>query len=121
MECDATSWISRKDCKDTGKCVQGHIQCSEGGWRYIRLTPLQSHMGSSGFVRMVVLGVTLTDTLSFRPHIDHIVARTSQTSFALCLLRSHGLGAPQLFDVARAMLVAQLTYASPAWAGFINC
>ena len=28
---------------------------------------------------------------------------------------------PQLFDVARATLVAQLTYASPAWTGFINC
>ena len=27
---------------------------------------------------------------------------------------------PRLFDVARATLVAQLTYASPAWAGFIN-
>ena len=38
---------------------------------------------------MVVLGVTLTDTLSFRPHVDRIVA--------------------------------QLTYASTAWTGFINC
>ena len=63
---------------------------------------------------MVVHGVTLTDTLSFRPHVDRIVARTAQTSYALRLLRSHGLGAPQLFDVARATLVAQLTYASPA-------
>ena len=63
---------------------------------------------------MVVLGVTLTDTLSFRQHVDRIVARTAQTSYALRLLRSHGLGAPQLFDVARATLVAQLTYASPA-------
>ena len=70
---------------------------------------------------MVVLGVTLTDTLSFRSHVDRIVARTAQTSYALRLLRSHGLGAPQLFDVARATLVAQLTYASPAWTGFINC
>ena len=36
--------------------------------------------------------------------------------------RSHGAShAPQLFNVARATLVAQLTYASPAWAGFINC
>ena len=43
------------------------------------------------------------------------------TCYALRLLWSHGLGAPQLFDVARATLVAQLTYASPAWTGFINC
>ena len=84
--------------------------------------PLPPHMGSSGFARcMVVLGVTLTDTLSFRPHVDRIVARTAHTSYALRLLRSHGLGAPQLFDVARATLVAQLTYASPAWTGFIYC
>ena len=32
---------------------------------------------------MVVLGVTLTDTLSFRPHVDRIVARTAQTSYML--------------------------------------
>ena len=49
------------------------------------------------------------------------MARTAQTSYALRLLRSHGLGAPQIYDVARATLVAQLTYASPAWAGFTNC
>ena len=70
---------------------------------------------------MVILGVTLADTLSFCQHVDRIVARTAQTSYALRLLRSHGLGAPQLFNVARATLVAQLTHASPAWAGFINC
>ena len=69
---------------------------------------------------MVVLGVTLTNTLSFRSHVDRTVARTAQTSYALRLLWSHGLGAPQLFDVARATLVTQLTYASPAWVGFIN-
>ena len=70
---------------------------------------------------MVVLGVKLTDTLSFHQHVDRIVARTAQTSYALRLLRSHGLGAPQIYDCARATLVAQLTYASPAWAGFTNC
>ena len=30
-------WILGKNCKDTGKCVQEHIRCSESGWRYIRL------------------------------------------------------------------------------------
>ena len=69
---------------------------------------------------MVVLSVKLTDTLSFHKHVDRIVARTAQTSYALGLLRSHGLGAPQMYDAARATLVAQLTYASPAWAGFTN-
>ena len=59
--------------------------------------------------------------LSFRQHVDRIVSRTAQTSYALRVLRSHGLGAPQLYDVARATLVAQLTYVSPAWVGFINC
>ena len=70
---------------------------------------------------MVVLGVKLTDSLSFHKHADRIVARTAQTSYDLRLLRSHGLGAPQIYDVARATIVAQLTYASPAWAGFTNC
>ena len=54
-------------------------------------------------------------------YVDRVVVRTAQTSYALRLLRSHGLGAPQLFDVTRVTLVAQLTYASPAWIGFTNC
>ena len=63
---------------------------------------------------MVVLGVKLTDTLSFYKQVDRIVPCTAQTSYALRLLRLHGLGAPQIYDVARATLVAQLTHASPA-------
>ena len=72
---------------------------------------------------MVVLGVTLTDTLSFRPHVNRIVARTAQTSYALRLLQSHGLGAHSYSMLQEPHLLhsSPTQYASPAWTGFINC
>ena len=36
------------------------------------------------------------------------------------MLKSHGLSGPALWDVALATLLAQITYASPSWRGFIN-
>jgi len=38
----------------------------------------------------------------------------------LKILRSHGLPAPQLHEVARAITVAFLMYASPSWWGFAS-
>src|SRR6218665_2586055 len=39
---------------------------------------------------------------------------------ALRMLRTHGLQAPQLQEVARMTIVASLLYASPAWWGFTS-
>ena len=41
-----------------------------------------------------------------------------------CTLRiskHHGLCGPPLWEIARATLMSRLTYASPAWWGFIDC
>ena len=48
-----------------------------------------------------ILGVTITDTLSFSPHITDVIARCSQTSYALRILRAHGLNGPALWNVTR--------------------
>ena len=67
-----------------------------------------------------ILGVTLSQLLSFEPHIDKIVTQTAQSMYALRVLRAHGLHGDSLCDVTRSTLVAKLIYASPAWWGYIS-
>ena len=69
---------------------------------------------------MKILGVIITDTLSFEMHISGVIARCAQTSYALKFMRAHGLNGQALWDVTRATLVSKLTYASPVWFGFLN-
>ena len=70
--------------------------------------------------QMVVLGVTVQDHLSFKPHIDSLISRCAQTFFALKVLKSHGLGGSALWDVTQATLINKLLYASPVWWGFMD-
>ena len=48
--------------------------------------------------QMVVLGVTVQDHLSFKPHIDNLISQCAQTFFAREVLKSHGLVGNVLWD-----------------------
>ncbi len=65
-----------------------------------------------------VLGVTLTDTLSFAPHLKNTITKASQSLFALKILKSHGLQEANLHNVCKAD--NQLTHTLPSWCGFAN-
>ena len=67
-----------------------------------------------------ILGVTITDTLSFSPHITDVIARCSQTNYALRILRAHGLNGPALWNITRSTLISKLLYASPVWFGYLD-
>ena len=69
---------------------------------------------------MVVLGVLIHERLSFKPHIDNVVSRCAQTFYALRVLKSDGLCGCALWDVANAVLISRVMYASPAWWGFTD-
>ena len=69
---------------------------------------------------MVVLGVTIHERLSFKPHIDKVVSRCAQTFYALRVLRADGLSGSALWDVSNAILISRILYASPIWWGFID-
>ena len=66
------------------------------------------------------LGVIITDTLSFDEHVNTVVTRVSQVGYALRILRAHGLCGQALWDLARSTAISRLTYASPAWYGYLN-
>ena len=69
---------------------------------------------------MCILGVIVSNTLSFKMHVNNIVEKANRSFYALKTLRAHGLNGQALWDVTRATLVAQLLYASPAWWGFLK-
>jgi hypothetical protein len=69
---------------------------------------------------LIILGVTITDRLSFDPHIDRICTKVSQSLYAMRVLVAHGLSGLRLYDVVRSTSLARLLYASSAWSGFAN-
>ena len=70
--------------------------------------------------QMVVLGVTIQDRLSFKPHFENLISRCAQTFYALRVLKSQGLNGIALWDVGQAILINRLLYASPVWWGFTD-
>ena len=81
--------------------------------------PLPIH-GIERVHETVILGVTISDRVGFKTHIDKICCKARQSMFALRILVSHGLQGQRLYDVVRATTLARLLYASPVWWGFAN-
>ena len=67
-----------------------------------------------------VLGVTMSSNRSASDHIRHVVSDSAQTLYALRVFRHHSMNDAGLQTVFRAVVVSRLTYASPAWRGFIT-
>ena len=53
-------------------------------------------------------------------HVSNLVSSSSQNLYALRVLKAHGLHQTELSNVCRATLLSRVTYASPAWAGFLT-
>ena len=70
---------------------------------------------------MCILGVTIQDNLRMAEHIRNLVISAGQQLYAPKTLKVHGLPHPALSNVCRSTLISRLTYASPAWWGFLNC
>ena len=64
-----------------------------------------------------MLGVQISDNLS---SLNHITVTAVQSTYALRVLRAHGLNGPNLWEVSRATAVAKLTYACSAWWGYVD-
>jgi len=77
----------------------------------------------SGFTQVEhikILGVTISRKFSVSRHVNDLLSRCSQSLFALRTLRQHGLPADALQVVFQAIIVNKLSYASPAWRGFVS-
>ena len=69
---------------------------------------------------LTVLGVTFNSTLSFSQHVQNLIAKAATALYALKTLKAHGLQGRALWEVTQTTLMAQITYASPSWRGFIK-
>jgi hypothetical protein len=69
---------------------------------------------------ITILGIAMTDKFSMEPHVRKLCTRTAQSLYAFRLLRAHGLSGQRLYDIVVATAFARLTYATPAWVGYIT-
>jgi len=69
---------------------------------------------------LTVLGVVINDRLTAADHVSGLLTACSRLlySYALRVLRSHGLPASSMHDVFRSIVISRLLYCSPAWSGF---
>ena len=81
-----------------------------------RKTPLPATIpGISRSDHITILGVVFSSSLKFSQHVEYILSKAATTMFALRTLRAHGMAQASLHDICKAMLITQITYASPAW------
>jgi len=52
--------------------------------------------------------------------MQNLAAKAATSLYALKTLEPHGLQGRALWDLTQATIVAQITYASPSWRGFIK-
>src|SRR6218665_2969989 len=83
-------------------------------------TPCPFVEGAERVDSLRVRGVQLDSRLSMGDHITKILNTCSSSTYALRVLRSHGLQPNELHLFARATTIASILYASPAWYGFAN-
>jgi len=67
-----------------------------------------------------ILGVTFGQCLSVSPHVAEVTLRSTQSLYALKILKSHGLDPRSLHLVCQSTLISRLTYASPSWWGLAS-
>jgi len=53
-------------------------------------------------LRVSLLGITVSDTLTFYNHVDAIVEKSVRSLYAIKTIRAHGLDGNALWDVTRA-------------------
>jgi len=67
-----------------------------------------------------LIGSYLSDTLQFETHLVNALKICSYRTYLLKLLRDQGMPRTHLNTVFRAIILAKITYALPAWRGFLT-
>jgi len=67
-----------------------------------------------------ILGVTITSKMSVSEHVRSVINSCAQTIYSIRILRSRGMDDAQLQLIYRAVVIAELTYASSSCWGFTS-
>ena len=69
---------------------------------------------------IIILGVTITNHLSISEHVSAVITKCAQSLHALKILRSHGMCDDALNVIYKAVVIAKVLHAIPAWCGFTD-
>jgi hypothetical protein len=67
-----------------------------------------------------ILGVTISDDMTFSEHIGEVLTSGAQSLHALRMFRVRGLDEKAIHTIFRATSLAKVIYCSPAWWGFLG-
>ena len=67
-----------------------------------------------------LLGVWLTNNLSWELHVDKLLKKTNSRIYALRLLKKAGLNPLDIVHICCSFIKSQIEYASPVWSGLPN-
>ena len=67
---------------------------------------------------ITVLGVNITNHLSISEHVSGVITKCAQSLHALKILRNHGMSDDALNVIYKAVVIARVLHAIPAWWGF---
>ena len=109
-------WGNSNNLKLNRKKTQELIVSKKGQ----KLSPPPILQDINRVTSLVVLGITISDKLSFREHATNVLARGNQNLYALKILKANGLVGASLNNVCKSTFFASLFYASPAWWGFLT-
>ena len=89
-------------------------------WKRHLAQPPPPLQGIARVTSLKVLGVTVTEKLSVTEHVDDVINSCARSMYAISVLRSHGMCVPLLQQVFQSVVTSKLTYAAPAWWGFLT-
>ena len=67
-----------------------------------------------------ILGITITTNLSMTEHVNIVGSKCAQIFYGLKILKNFGLPTSYKNTVFRALVISKITYASPAWRGYLS-
>ena len=112
------AWAQRNNLNiNRSKC---HEMVCYNSRKRIEITPPPETHGITRVNSMNILGVLLTEQLSFSDHVTNKINSCAQSMYALKILRHKGMKRDILHNIFKAVILSRLTYGSPTWSGFLT-
>jgi len=83
----------------------------------VPLSPPPPRLDIERVASLRVFGVIVNNRLTAADHVATLLSSCSRMTYAMCILRAHGLPDTLLQDVFRAVVISHIEYAAPAWSG----
>ena len=112
-----------KDWADDNKLLINEVKTKEIVFR--RPNPTYFHIPSAmdnieQLDSVKLLGIMFNNKLKMDVHVKFVLSQCAQRMYILKLLKHQGMPLAKLHVVAHSLIVSHITYALPAWGGFVS-